>query len=153
MPNDKKNGIFSEIRNLVVKFSPTIKKEESRCIILWGCPKIRKSRRWRQTRRQKNRTSKKAASAFFLQFAAGVLFLLDNYLKRRKILYLEDIPEHNEAFKRKVVVMHTKTFSGQVDELLAEALSRKDTNILFYISFKAVTTVSRQNNRAQRSKK
>ena len=49
--------------------------------------------------------------------------------------------------------MHTKTFSGQVDELLAEALSRKDTNILFYISFKAVTTVSRQNNRAQRSKK
>jgi len=88
-----------------------------------------------------------------LQFAAGVLFLLDNYLKEEKYLYLEGIPEHNEAFKRKVVVMHTKTFSGQVDELLAEALSRKDTNILFYISFKAVTTVSRQNNRAQRSKK
>ena len=73
--------------------------------------------------------------------------------KEEKYLYLEDIPEHNEAFKRKVVVMHTKTFSGQVDELLAEALSRKDTNILFYISFKAVTTVSRQNNRAQKSKK
>ena len=36
VPNDKKNGIFSEIRNLVVKFSPTIKKEESRCIILWS---------------------------------------------------------------------------------------------------------------------
>ena len=99
VPNDKKNGIFSEIRNLIVKTSPAIKKEEStsRCIILWGCPKIRKSRRWRQTRRQKNRTSKKAASAF-LQFAAGVLFLLDNYLKEEKHTYLNDISEHNKAF-------------------------------------------------------
>jgi len=130
VPNDKKNGIFSEIRNLVVKFRPTIKKEESRCIILWGCLKIRKSRRWRQTRRQKTKQQRNK-QALFLQFAAGVLFLLDNYLKEEKYLYLEGIPEHNEAFKRKVFVMHTTTFSGQVDELLAEGLSRKDTNILF----------------------
>jgi len=119
---------------------------------LWGCPKIRKSPRLRKTRRQKTEHQRKK-QALSLQFAAGVLFLLDNYLKEEKYLYLEGIPEHNEAFKCKVVVMHTKTFSGQVDELLAEALSRKDTNILSYISFKAVTTVSRQNNRAQRSKK
>ena len=33
---------------------------------------------------------------------------------------VEGISEHNEAFKHKVVVMHTKTFSGQVDELLAD---------------------------------
>jgi len=104
-----------------------------------------------QTRRQETEQHGNKR-ALFSQFAAGVLFLLDNYLKEETYLYLEGIPEHNEAFKRKGV-MHTKTFSGQVDELLAEALSRKDTNILFYISFKAVTTVSRQNNRAQRSKK
>ena len=153
VPNDKKNGIFSEIRNLVVKFSPTIKKEESRCIILWGCPKIRKSRRWRQTQRQKKQNIKESSKRFFCSSLLEFYFYWIIIWKEEKYLYLEDIPEHNEAFKRKVVVMHTKTFSGQVDELLAEALSRKDTNILFYISFKAVTTVSRQNNRAQRSKK
>ena len=46
-----------------------------------------------------------------------------------------------------------KHFYGQVDEHLAEDLSRKDTYILFSINFKEVTHVSYQNNRGQRSKK
>ena len=78
---------------------------------------------------------------------------MDNYLKEEKYLYLEDISEHNKAFSMQDCCHAHKNISGQDDEHLAEGLSRKDTNILFYISFKAVTTVSRQNNRAQRSKK
>ena len=101
----------------------------------------------------KKQNIKESSKRFFCSSLLEFYFYWIIIWKEEKYLYLEDIPEHNEAFKRKVVVMHTKKFSGQVDELLAEALSRKDTNILFYISFKAVTTVSRQNNRAQRSKK
>ena len=33
-----------------------MKKQESRCIILWGCPKIQKFRKLRGTRRQKEKS-------------------------------------------------------------------------------------------------
>jgi len=83
VPNEQKFGIFSEIRNLVVKTSPTIQNEQSWCVILWGCSKIQKTRRLRQTRRQKTEHQRKK-QALPLQFAAGILFLLDNYLKEEK---------------------------------------------------------------------
>ena len=77
----------------------------------------------------RNRTTKKQAT-LFLQFAAGVLFLLDNYLKEEKYLYLEGIPEHNEAFKRKVVVMHTKHFLDKLTNIL-QKVSHKKTHISY----------------------
>ena len=51
----KKLDFFSEIRYLVGKTSPTIQNEESRGIIMCGCPKIQKCQRLRQTRRQKTK--------------------------------------------------------------------------------------------------
>ena len=81
----------------------------------------------------KKQNSKESSKRFFCSSLLEFYFYWIIIWKEEKYLYLEGIPEHNEASKRKlkVVVMHTKTFSGQVDELLAEALSRKDTNILF----------------------
>ena len=49
-----------------------------------------------QTQRQK--TKQQNQTSVFLQFAAEVLFLLDNNLKEEKCLYSEAISEHNKSF-------------------------------------------------------
>ena len=69
-----------------------------------------------KTKQQRNK------QALFLQFVAGVLFLLDNYLKEEKYLYLQGISEHNEAFSMQGCCHAHKNISGQVDEHLAEIL-------------------------------
>ena len=67
-----------------------------------------------------------------MHFAAGVLFLLDDYLKEENFLSVEDIAEHNEACSTQgCCPAHKNIFYGQVDEHLAEGHSRKDTNIFF----------------------
>ena len=52
-----------ELRNLSIKTSSTMKKQESRCIILWGCPKIQKFRKLRGTRRQKKKSKVRIVQA------------------------------------------------------------------------------------------
>ena len=80
--------------------SPTIQNEESRCIYCGVVQKFKKLifKDWARSEKKKKKTTKKQASILFLHFAAGVLFLLDDYLKEEKYLFVEDISEHNKAF-------------------------------------------------------
>ena len=50
------NSKILELRNLSIKTSSTMKKQESRCIILWGYPKSQKFRKLRGMRRQKKKS-------------------------------------------------------------------------------------------------
>ena len=74
---------------------------------------------------QKNKTTMKQAIAFFssLLFAAEVLFLLDNYLKEEKHLYLEDISEHNKAFSKQGWQAHKNIFMDKLTNILQILMS------------------------------
>ena len=70
----KKMDFFLAIRNLDIKTSPAIQKEESQCTILWGYSKTQKIQKLSQCE-DKKQNNKETSNCFF----CSLLLVFDFY--------------------------------------------------------------------------